>query len=181
MKPEDRERWRELAPLSVLWQLLDAKKKEVDVVTWRAVGGPETEDFLDALESGRAHPLLRKWEEKKATVAANRPAPSLVDQSARYTVVLMVKALHRAGLGKGAARKRAAAALRDEFPEATCDAIRHWQTTFPPVPDDEPRIVVALKRCGHDHGRIAERFVGLVRLAIDPVAARTARRTWIER
>jgi nucleotide-binding universal stress UspA family protein len=179
MKPEDRERWRELGTLKVLWGLVATAETRTDPVTWRAEGGPEAKDFLDALETGRQHPLLTKWEELKATVG--RPAPSLLDRSVRYTVVLMVEALHRAGLGKGAARKRAAEALRDVFPEATFEAIRHWQTTFPPVPDDEPRIAGALKRHGHDHKQIIGSFVGLIRFAVDPVVARTTRRILIER
>jgi hypothetical protein len=180
MKPEDRERWRELATRKVLWELLDAAKKRVDVVTWRAEGGPEAEDFLDALESGRAHPLLRKWEEKKATAAANRPAPSLLDQSARRSVVLMCEALHRVGLSKTAARKRATKALQGVFP-ATIGQIRYWQDSYPLVVADEKRIASAINQFGTDHRHIAGWFAGLIRLAVDPLAARTARRILIER
>ena len=111
MKPEDRDEARRLAALAVLWELLAAAKEKIDVVDWRAEGGPEAEAFLHALETGGQHPLLRKWEELKATVAANRPVPDPLDLNARRLVVLLVEALHRAGLGKRDARKRAAKAL----------------------------------------------------------------------
>jgi hypothetical protein len=98
----------------------------------------------------------------------------LLDQSARYTAVLMAEALRRAGLGKRIARERAAKALADVFPEATSDAIKYWQTTFPPVPVDEPRIAGVLGRHGHDHRQIIDYFIGLIRFTVNPVAARTA-------
>ena len=180
MKPEDRERWRELAPPKVLWKLLDDAKKKVDVVTWRSEGGPEAEDFLHALETGRQHPLLTKWEELKATVAANRSAPDLVEQGARRSVVRMCEALHRAGLSKRDARKRATKALHGVFP-ATTEQIRYWQQEYPISADDEKLIAGALNRYTDDHRHIAGWFAGLIRLAVDPVAARTARRILIER
>ena len=126
--------------------------------------------------------MLRRWEKLKATGTANRPAPDLLDLNARRHVVLMVEALHRAGLGKGAARKRAAEALQDVFPEATFEAIRHWRTTYSPTPDDEKLLIAgAIKRYGVDHRHIAGWFVSLVGYAIDPVAAQTAQRILIER
>jgi hypothetical protein len=180
MKPEDREQWRELGTLKVLWELVDDAKKKVDVVTWRAVGGPEAEDFLHALETGRQHPLLTKWEELKATVAANRSAPDLVEQSARRSAVLMCEAVHRAGLGKNAARRRAAKALQGVFP-ATIDQIRYWQYIYPLAAGDEKLIAGAINRYGTDHRHIAGWFAGLIQIAVDPAAARSARRILIER
>jgi hypothetical protein len=173
MKREDQDELRARLARAVLLELVTAARKKVDILTWRAVGGPEAEDFLDALETGKSHPLLEKWQEQRA-INANRPPPGLLDQSARYTAVLMAEALRRAGLGKRIARERAAKALADVFPEATSDAIKYWQTTFPPVPVDEPRIAGVLGRHGHDHRQIIDYFIGLIRFTVNPVAARTA-------
>jgi hypothetical protein len=176
MNKPDREKLRELMARKVLWECLVAMKTRVDPVTWRAEGGPEAEDFLDALESGRPHPLLLQWEQLKSTIAANRPAPGLLDQMARRNVVLMCVALQRAGLKpKTAVRKLAAQTVKDVFPEnPTADAIRHWWDAYPPLaPDDEKLIASALRRHGHDHDRIAGWFAELVRFTSDPVAART--------
>jgi hypothetical protein len=181
MKPEERDEVRRLAPLSVLWQLLDAARTKVDVVSWRAEGGPETEAFLHALETGGQHPLLRRWEDLKATVAANRPAPDPLDLNARRLVVLLTETLHRAGLGKRDARKRVAKALNQVFP-ATTDQIRYWQDSYPlSAYDDEKLIAGAITRYGDDHRHIVGWFVELIRLAVDPVAIRSARPYLIER
>ena len=90
LKPEDRDRLRELATLKVLWELLAAAKKNLDIVTWRREGFPEAEDFLHALESGGLHPLLEKWQELRRTIAANRPVPVPLDSNARRLTVLLV-------------------------------------------------------------------------------------------
>ena len=159
----------------MLWDLLAAKKNEVNVVTWRGEGYPEAEDFLDALVTGRDHPLLRNWEELKATVAANRSAPDLGELRARRSVVRMCESLHRAGLSKRDARKRATKALQGVFP-ATINQIRYWQAIYPLVPaDDETLIAGAINRFGVDHRKIAGWFVGLIQFVIDPAVARTAR------
>jgi hypothetical protein len=102
---KDIERARALLALKYLWELL-ATAKTQDVATWCKEGGLEAEDLLDAIESGRPHPLLRLWEERKATVAANRPAPSRRELRARHLAVLLCAALERAGLGKRQARQQ---------------------------------------------------------------------------
>jgi hypothetical protein len=173
MKREDQDEMRAQLALAVLGELVIAAKKRIGVLKWRGMGGPEAEDFLEALVTGRSHHLLEKWKEQRAINRSRPPAGSL-DQTARYTVVVMVEALRRAGLGKGTARKRAAEALAPVFPEATSDAIKYWQTTFPPVPHDELRIAGVLKRHGHDHRQIIGWFVGLIRFTVNPAAARTA-------
>lgn len=95
---------RALLASKFLWELLAAAKPQVDVATWRKEGGLEAEDLLDAIDSGRPHPLLRSWQERKATVAANRPTPSPRELHARHLAVLLCAALERAGLGKRQAR-----------------------------------------------------------------------------
>ena len=127
MKPEEKAELRAKAALKVLRELLDAAKAQTDPIRWRGEGGPEFQDFAHALESGGPHPLLKRWENLKATDAAKRPAASLLDQNTRRLAVVMVASLVRAGLGKGAARKRASEALQRVLPEATTRAIKYWQ------------------------------------------------------
>ena len=178
-KPEDRDEVRRLAALSMLEQSLTNMRKQLNILDWRADGGPEAEAFLHALKTGGHHPLLRKWEEDKATVYAGRPAPDPIDLDARRLVVLMVEVLHRAGLNKRAARKQAARAVKRILPASRGDqaeAIRHWQENHSLTPNDEKWIVDALKRCGNDHRLIIGWFVKQIELVIDPVAARVTRR-----
>jgi hypothetical protein len=198
LKPEDRDRLRELATLKVLWELLAAAKKNLDIVTWRREGFPEAEDFLHALESGGLHPLLEKWQELRRTIAANRPVPDPLDSNARRLTVLLAETLSRTGLGEGEAREKTAEAVKRIFPKKAKrrkgrpsilvdiddDAIRYWQSAYPKskfTPDDEKLIAGAIKRYGVDHRHIAGWFVGLIRLAIDPVAIRRARPRLFER
>jgi hypothetical protein len=144
LKPEDRDRLRELATLKVLWELLAAGKKNLDIVTWRREGFPEAEDFLHALESGGLHPLLEKWQELRRTIAANRPVPDPLDSNARRLTVLLAETLSRTGLGEGEAREKTAEAVRRIFPKKAKrrkgrpsilvdiddDAIRYWQSAY---------------------------------------------------
>ena len=153
LKPEDREELRRLAPPRVLWGFVAAAKEKLDAVVWRAMGGPETEDFLHALETGGQHPLLQQWERLKATVTANRPAPGLLEQNTRRLAVLMVESLVRAGLGKDAARRRAAEAVERLFPTTTKRTIKHWQRNYSIRAEDEGQIAKAIERHGHNHDR----------------------------
>jgi hypothetical protein len=176
MDKTNREKSREVFARKMLWQLVTAAKAQVHVVTWRAEGGPEVEDFMDALESGRPHPLLLKWEQLKGTSAANRPAPSQLDLIARRNVVLMCEALYRADLRpKTAVRKLAAETVKELFSDGpTAGVIRNWWDAYPPfTPGDEALIASAIKQYGRDHKRIAGWFAGLGLIATDPVAART--------
>jgi hypothetical protein len=171
MKPEDRDKACRLFVLVLLRNLLVATRKKVDVVTWRALGGLEAEDFLDALETGRRHPLLTKWEELKATVAVNRSAPSQPDQNTRHTAIVMAEALHRAGLGKEAARKRAAKAVQGVFPTTTKRTIKYWQSKYSITVDGEQLIARAIEHHGHDHDRLVDHFVAYIDFWDNPVAA----------
>ena len=181
MKPEDRDEARRLVALAVLSESLIRAKAQTDLVDWRAKGGPEAEAFLHALDTGGSHPLLEKWRERRRTDAANRPAPDPLDLNARRLVVLLTETLHRAGLTKRDARKRAVKSLHGVFP-TTIDKIRYWQSGYPPfTPDDERLIAAAINRFGDDHRHIAGWFVGLISLAIDPFAIRSARPVLIER
>src|SRR5215470_3702048 len=128
---KDIEKARALLAAKFLWELLATAKTQVDVATWCKEGGLEAEDLLDAIDSGRPHPLLRSWEGRKATVAANRPAPSLRERRARRFVVLLCIALERAGLGKQQARQQVSGLLASQsglFSPAPSDyALERWQ------------------------------------------------------
>jgi hypothetical protein len=111
---EDIQEARALLARKCLWGLLAAAKPQVDVATWCKEGGLEAEDLLDAIDSGRPHPLLRSWEERKATEAANRPAPSRRELHARRLSVLLCTALKRAGLDKQQARRQVSRLLASQ-------------------------------------------------------------------
>ena len=68
---KDIEKARALLARKFLWELLAAAKQQVDVATWCKEGGLEAEDFLDAIDSGRPHPLLRSW--KNARLCSGQP------------------------------------------------------------------------------------------------------------
>src|ERR1700674_239524 len=106
----DGEKARALLTSAFLWQLVAVAKKQVDIATWIEKGGLEAEKFLESVDHGGQHPLLRSWEKRKAE-NANRPAPNLHELHSRHLVCLMCAALDRAGLKKGAARKLAAKEL----------------------------------------------------------------------
>jgi hypothetical protein len=171
----------------MLVRLLVNEKERATAIDWRADGGPETEAFLHALETGGSDPLLEKWQELRRT-DANHPVPDPIEQEARRLVVLLAEALCRTGLGKGEAREQAAEAVKRIFPkkpkrrkgqpsisvDIDADAIRFWQSAYPPfTPDDEKLIAQAINR---DHRYIVGWFVKRIELVIDPAAALVTRR-----
>jgi hypothetical protein len=103
-----------------------------------------------------------------------------LDVNARRLVVL----LHRAGLSKGEARTEAAKGVKGVLPASKgnqAEAIRYWQTNYSITADDEKLIARVISRYGNDRRHIVGWFIGLIRFAIDPEAARTARRVLIQR
>jgi hypothetical protein len=170
---EDIQEARALLARKFLWELLAAAKQQVDVATWCKEGGLEAEDLLDAIDSGRPHPWLRSWEERKATVAANRPAPSRRELHARRLVVLLCIALERAGLDKQQARKQVSRLLASQpglFSHPPSDhALEHWQRAGPALmPEDETVIANAMAKGGPR--QIKAYFVGLLHFALNPLA-----------
>jgi hypothetical protein len=139
---EDIEKARALLARKFLWELLVAAKQQVDVATWCKEGGLEAEDLLDAVDSGRPHPLLLSWEESKSTVAANRPAPSRRELHARRLSVLLCTALERAGLDKQQARQQVSRLLASQSGLFAQPPSKHtlerWQRAGPALtPEDE--------------------------------------------
>jgi len=170
---EDIQEARALLASKCLWELLAAAKQQVDVATWCKEGGLEAEDLLDAIDSGRPHPLLRSWEERKATVAANRPAPSQRELHARRLVVLLCIALERAGLGKRKARQQVSRLLAPQsglFAQPpSYHALERWQRAGPALtPEDECVIANAIAKGGPRE--IKAYFVGLIHFALNPLA-----------
>src|SRR5262245_41916881 len=101
------ERARELLTLSCLWTLVADAEQRMDIAVWRNTGGLEVQDFLDCIERGLPHPLLRAWQRRMAD-NANRPAPSIGDLRMRRLVIQCCAALERNGMTKGKARAFAA-------------------------------------------------------------------------
>jgi len=170
---EDIQEARALLARKCLWELLAAAKQQVDVATWCKEGGLEAEDLLDAIDSGRPHPLLRSWEERKATVAANRPRPNLRELHARHLAVLLCAALERAGLGKRQARQQVSQLLASQsglFAKPASDhALERWQRAGPALtPEDECVIANAMAKGGPRE--IKAYFVGLLHFALNPFA-----------
>jgi hypothetical protein len=142
---EDIHEARALLARKFLWELLAAAKQQVDVATWCKEGGLEAEHLLDAIDSGRPHPWLRSWEERKASEAANRPAPSRRELHARRLAVLLCAALERAGLGKRQARQQVSRLLASEsglFAQPPSDhALEHWQRAGPALTPEDKRVI----------------------------------------
>lgn len=164
---KDIEKARALLARKFLWELLAAAKQQVDVATWCKEGGLEAEDLLDAIDSGRPHPLLRSW------VAANRPAPSRRELHARHLAVLLCAALERAGLGKRQARQQVSRLLASQsglFAQPPSDhALERWQRAGPALtPEDGCVIANAMAKGGPRE--IKAYFVGLLHFALNPLA-----------
>ena len=170
---KDIEKAHALLARKCLWELLAAAKLQVDVARWCKEGGLEAEDLLDAIDIGRPHPLLRSWEERKATVAANRPAPSQRELHARRLVVLLCIALERAGLGKRKARQQVSRLLAPQsglFAQPPSDhALERWQRAGPALtPEDQCVIANAMAKGGPPE--IKAYFVRLLHFALNPFA-----------
>jgi hypothetical protein len=167
---------RALRALACLWTALDELQKG-NPIAWREAGGFDAQDLLRALETGGAHPLLRKWEELKAGPARNRPPPGASEQAARRLIVLLRVALERTGLSKAAARKHIASALqkygRQIGLSSATETLRHWERDLkPPLgPQDEAAIAHALDRCGKNRALLVKHFLGFVEFARKPLPA----------
>ena len=157
MSKEDVDIFRALLATQTLWEAVSKAKASADAETWYATGGPEAEDFLDAIDHGGSHPLLRLWVKRKATINAHRPGPGLRE---------------RAGIGKREVRERVAKRLRKQkifLTPPSAFAIERWQSTYPPHGQvAEQVIAAAIARCGPIEKQIVEYFMKPVRVAVDP-------------
>jgi hypothetical protein len=169
---EDVDILRALLATQTLWEAVSKAKARVDAATWYATGGPEAEDFLDAIDHGGSHPLLRLWVKRKGTVNAHRPGPGLRERDARRLVVVMCATLERAGIGKREVRERVAKRLGKEKIFSTAPsayAIERWQSAFPPHGQAAQKVIAgAIARCGPIDTQIVQYFMKLVRVSLDP-------------
>jgi hypothetical protein len=161
---------RALLARKLLWELIAAAKAQVGVVRWRLIGGIELEDFADALDSGRAHPLLDRWQQQKSA-NANRPAPGFRELSMRRFVLLMCAALEQVGFGRELARKRACKALQklDRDLRISPSSIAHWQREAAELTPDDKQIIANALAKGRKAAEITHYFIGLCRFYHDPV------------
>jgi hypothetical protein len=163
---------RALLATQTLWEAISKAKASVDATTWYATGGPEAEDFLDAVDHGRWHPLLRLWTKRKATISAHRQGPGLRERDARKLTILMCETLEASGISKSESRKRVAQELKKEkifSPAPSVHTIERWQRAATPSGRVEESIIAAaISRCGQDDTKILQHFTKLVRVALDP-------------
>jgi hypothetical protein len=167
----DVEMARALLAAKCLWEILDAAKKQTDIVTWRNAGGLELEAFAYAIDEGGQHPLLQLWQARKSVT--NGAAPGLREQHARRLAVLLCIALQRARVRKGEARKQAAGALtRTGVFDTTASALKHLEQRIePPLTEADHQVITnAFARCGRDPERLVNYFIGLVRFLRNPFA-----------
>lgn len=154
-----------------------AAKMQSDPLTWRNEGGPEAEDFLESIETGRSHPLLEQWEKRKIR---HRHPPGLPEQRARIMVTSMCAALERLGrlkkqkVRKQEVRKRVAKALKAKalnlFPGGppSHDTIKRWQ--LDPLTSENERFVAnAIERSGSSCDNVVHYFIGLVHFVLNPL------------
>jgi len=149
--------------LKLLWQLMKAARNQVDPFTWIKEGGLDAEEFLECLESGRQHPLLRRWQVMKGTTAANRPAPTSRDRAARRFVVVAVIALQRiVGTDGDGSRRTVAAAMAKLFEDApSAETIHHWQRQQEPQPTplEEKYLVTVIANTKDDPTAVVDHFI----------------------
>jgi hypothetical protein len=172
---DDLERARGLRAAACFWQMLAAAKTQLDAVDWYAFGLAEVEAALEAWQTGGHHGFFRIWQERKATVGGNRPAPPAHELRARRMVILFCIALERGGLNRRAARKFAARELERAGVFAAAPShhtIEHWQREQPPLTAaDEQMLATAIACCGISQPHhLARYFVGLAHLVHNPTA-----------
>jgi hypothetical protein len=172
----DVDRARMLQAKKCLLDLITAARTQAPIDTWIKEGGLEVEDLFDAIESGRPHPLLDDWQERKSR-NAHRPAPSKRQERARHLVVLLCVTLRHAGFKKSQARQLVVKALEplamhhalfDKPPSE--NTIEHWQRSQRVFTSkDQQAIANAVAQAGNDPGKIADYFIGLIHCALNPL------------
>jgi hypothetical protein len=164
---------RTIMTLKLLWQLMKAARDQVDPYTWIKEGGLDAEEFLECVESGRWHPLLRRWHMMKQTSGANRPKPTSRDRAARRLVVLAVIALQRVVSTNGdGARRTVAAATAKLFEDApSAETIHHWERQIEPatiIPAEEKLLAMIIANTKGDPAAVVERLVQLAHTVLTP-------------
>jgi hypothetical protein len=173
----ERDQGRTVLARKALWDLLAAARTQVDSVTWIKEGCVDAEEFLECLDDGRWHPLLEQWHKRKATVAANRPAPTAREKHARRLMVLAVIAVERVtSVSKQEARKMVAAAAADVFESAPTErTIEHWRKDQPSPTQPDERVManaIACSKLSEPDGikHLIGYFIGLAHAVMTPGA-----------
>jgi hypothetical protein len=152
--------------LKLLWQLMKAARDQAGPIIWLNEGGLDAEEFLECLETGRWHPLLKRWHVMKGTTAANRPAPTSRDRAARRVVVLAVIGLQRvASMDDDEARRTVAAATTKLFENAPShETIHHWERQRDPpttTPAEEKLLAMVIANSNADPVKVVARVLDL--------------------
>jgi len=172
---EERDWARAQLARKVLGELLHAASSQVGPQRWINEGGLEAQEFLEALDEGRWHPLLRQWREKRRT-APHRPRASVRERQAQRLICLAVVALERMfSLGPGEAREEIAQKAARVFePPPTAKMIEHWQDNQPLLPSaaEEQWLVKtnSASRVDEPGGRdrLLDNFIGLEHAVLTP-------------
>jgi hypothetical protein len=168
---EARDKGRTVMTLKLLRQLMAAARAQVDPVRWIKEGGLDAEEFLECVESGRWHPLLKRWHVMKGTSAANRPAPTSRTRHARRLIVLAVIAVQRVvSIDADEARRRVHHAMTRLFEDAaSAEALHHWQREQDPTtPADEKLLALVITKNDSDPEAVIGHFVQLAHMVATP-------------
>jgi hypothetical protein len=152
--------------LDFFHQLLRVARSQVDIFNWIKRGGLDAEEFLECIESGRWHPVMRYWESRKATKGVGAPKPTTRDEAVRRMIVLAVIAFQRmSGMSKTSdveARRIVAAIAARLFEDApSAESIHHWQRELGPTfitPADEKALAVVIANAKNP-AEVVEKFV----------------------
>jgi hypothetical protein len=171
---EERDWARAQLARKVLGELLHAASSQVGPQRWINEGGLEAQEFLECLDNGRWHPLLKEWKRKGKT-APHRRAASARERLAQRLICFGVAALERYfSLGVGEAREevaKKAARLFEQSP--TAKTIEHWQDSQPVRSEVEERwLADTVSSCRLDkpggRERLIDNFIGLAHAVLTP-------------
>jgi hypothetical protein len=171
---EERDWARAQLARKVLGDVLHAASSQVGPQRWINEGGLEAQEFLEALDAGRWHPLLKQWQERRST-APHRRSASARERQAQRLIVLATAALERYfSLGVGEAREEVAKKAARVFePPPTAKTIEHWQDNQPVRSEAEERWLadtVSSSRVDEPGGRerLLDNFIGLAHAVMTP-------------
>jgi hypothetical protein len=162
---------RSISVMHRLWNILEVLKKRTDVDAWAAHGLLDVEEFLECLETGRPHPVLEAWQNRKSEFG-NRPPPASREQHARRLAVLACEALDREGFGTDLACRRFVAqqlATAKIFARApSAEALRNWRRSQVALTPRDQTVIANARRAGTRPEQLVRYFVGLMHLAHTP-------------
>jgi hypothetical protein len=171
---EERDWARAQLARKVLGDLFAAASSQVGPQWWINEGGLEAHDFLEALDAGRWHPLLKEWQARRQRAPHRRGALAR-ERLAQRLICFAVAALETYfSMGVGEAQEemaKKAARVFDQPP--TKKTIEHWQANQPPRSEAEERWLaktVSGSRLDEPGGRerLLDNFIGLAHAVMTP-------------